>query len=1009
MSSLFLYDTEALSQLVPDNIYKQGLVYFRQDRVIDVYEQNRKLIAQVEGSKDDFPYDLELSVNKHNRLVAECDCHHSEICKHAVAALLSFTDELQQQDTHGSALENAIKDRVKKGQTEVKAKHVSGHPVFGNWQASSLISSTHWQQTYQIQIRSLTDRINYCSCPDHANNQLGTCKHIEAALHTISKKPALKSQQPQTPFIYIDAESNTESNTKINHSNIKLQRTANQGSHLSKLLDAYFNREGEFIGELPTDYFKLSDLLFGRDEISVGPDVKIWVEALVSNQAHQVKAQQIVNQIKLSGGQLPGVKATLYPYQVNGVAFLAANGRALLADDMGLGKTLQAIAATTWLMQHSAVKRTLIICPASLKFQWAREIEKFTGLKTQIIQGNAEKRQAQYRQDKPFFVINYELLLRDLTTINEQLAPDLMILDEAQRIKNWRTKIASAVKLIQTDYAFVLSGTPLENRLQDLYSLMQVVNPKTLGPLWRYMSDFHICDDKGKVLGYRNLTELRTRLEPVMLRRNRSIVSDQLPSRITNQLDLPMSNKQRELHDTALSNAGRLATIAKRRPLTPTEQNRMMAALQQTRMACNAAGLVDKETIGSPKLKELKNLIEEFCLNSGLKVVIFSQWKGMTDMVEALARSMNQGYVHLHGQVPTHKRGELMDRFQQDDATTLFISTDAGGTGLNLQAGSVVINMDIPWNPAVLEQRNARVHRLGQTKSVQIILMVSADSYEERVLALVNNKQLLFDNVISEGASEDVVGLSKQSVANVINEMVNDTGLKDELQQDASLLTPNSDPMTQTEAVSASDQAPVSGGDAKNETYVNDIVQQMQQTLGQQIQQVMAKEGGLLVIVDQLTDEAVAYIDQLPSPIPVAIIDQRTLNMLERLGSSSPIANAKPLPLESLHPWLNRARQQLGAAQILIEQDQTAGVMEVLCSATSALVSDKASHSQLIPPEEVTVWLYSQGLSQQLFTIEETALLSKIFSLRLSTDIPMALLQQMMIELNQLLGCLENY
>jgi hypothetical protein len=442
----------------------------------------------------------------------------------------------------------------------------------------------------------------------------------------------------------------------------------------------------------------------------------------------------------------------------------------------------------------------------------------------------------------------------------------------------------------------------------------------------------------------------------------------------------------------------------------------MMAALQQTRMACNAAGLVDKETIGSPKLKELKNLIEEFCLNAGLKVVIFSQWKGMTDMVEALARSMNQGYVHLHGQVPTHKRGELMDRFQQDDATTLFISTDAGGTGLNLQAGSVVINMDIPWNPAVLEQRNARVHRLGQTKSVQIVLMVSVDSYEERVLAMVNNKQLLFDNVISEGASEDVVGLSKQSVTSVINELVKDTEPKDGSQQEASLLSPDFDPTTQavakteseSESESESDHVPVPGGDANHETYINDIVNQIQQALGQRIQQIMAKEGGLLVIVDQLTDEAVSYIDQLSSPIPVAIIDQRTLNMLERLGSSSPIANAKTLPLESQHPWLNRAKQQLSAAQILIRQDQTAGVMELLCSAASALVSDKADRPQLILPEEVTVWLYSQGLPQQLFTIEEIALLSKIFSLRMSPDVPMALLQQMMIELNQLLACFEK-
>ena len=994
MSNLFLYDTEALSNLVPQNIYQQGLIYFKQERVIEVYEQDKKLFAQVEGSNADFPYDLELSIDNQDQLSANCDCNDREICKHTVAALLSFANDLSRQETTGSAMDDAIKDRIKRGQTEVRVKHIDGHPVFGAWQAASVVSSTHWQQTYQIQIRSLVERINYCTCPDHANNQLGTCKHIEAVLHFINKQADLNDQQPLTPFVYLDTE---------NGEKIRLQRTAGINPPLLELLNLYFDSDGEFTGDLPDGFFKFSDQVFGSDKISVGPDVRKWVEELVANQSHQLRARQIVSQIKLSGGRLAGVNAKLYPYQVDGVAFLAANGRALLADDMGLGKTLQAISATTWLMQHTGVKRTLIICPASLKFQWAREIEKFTSLKTQIIQGNAEKRQAQYRQDKPFFVINYELVLRDLSTINELLRPDLIILDEAQRIKNWRTKVASAVKLIRSDYAFVLSGTPLENRLQDLYSLMQMVNPKVLGPLWRYMSDFHICDDKGKVLGYRNLSELRQRLEPVMMRRNRSIVSDQLPARTTTQLDLPMSDKQIELHDSGLSSASRLAQIAKRRPLTPSEQNHMMTALQQARMACDAAGLVDKETKGSPKLKELKNLIDEFCLQGGLKLVIFSQWKGMTDMVEELVRTMGLGYVHLHGQVPTHKRGDLMQQFQQDDATSIFISTDAGGTGLNLQAGSVIINMDIPWNPAVLEQRNARVHRLGQTKNVQIILMVSADSYEERVLKLVKNKQLLFDNVISEGATEDVVGLSKQTVTTVINDLNQNLEPKDTLVEPATApslaeIAPDSANELQQQVTEARPEI------TDDEAAVNNVVQKIQQSFGRHIDQILVKEGGLLVIIDQLTEQAETFVDQLTSPVPIALIDLKTLRMLERLGDGSPISGAQPLTQAPETPWLTRARQQLAAAHILMEQELDTGVIELLCSAATALITYKAELSQLISTEEASVWIYNQGLQQQPLMPEEVMVLAKIFSLRLSINIPTPLLQQSLDDLEQLLA-----
>lgn len=162
-------------------------------------------------------------------------------------------------------------------------------------------------------------------------------------------------------------------------------------------------------------------------------------------------------------------------------------------------------------------------------------------------------------------------------------------------------------------YAFVLTGTPLENRLEDLYSLLQVIDPRVLGPLWRHLVDFHITDDRGKVLGYRNLSELRRRLRPVMLRRDRSLVRDQLPERIVQRIDVPMSGIQEGIHDAALKAAGQLAQIMRRRPLTPSEQNRMLAALQQARMACDAAGLVDKETEESPKLDELETLLDELC------------------------------------------------------------------------------------------------------------------------------------------------------------------------------------------------------------------------------------------------------------------------------------------------------------------------------------------------------------------------------------------------------------
>ena len=164
-----------------------------------------------------------------------------------------------------------------------------------------------------------------------------------------------------------------------------------------------------------------------------------------------------------SGGRLPEVQAKLYPYQTDGVAFLAGRGRALLADDMGLGKTLQAIAAAYWLHRHDGVERVLVVCPASLKLQWARGDPAFYRCRGPHRARPGATRGVQYRKGKGFYVVNYELVMRDLGVINAESHTDLLILDEAQRIKNWRTKIAGAVEQIGSRYAFVLTGTPLEN------------------------------------------------------------------------------------------------------------------------------------------------------------------------------------------------------------------------------------------------------------------------------------------------------------------------------------------------------------------------------------------------------------------------------------------------------------------------------------------------------------------------------------------------------------------
>ncbi len=994
----FIFDIEQLYAVAPEHIIRQGLAHFQHNSVTELGCEGDRLQGYVEDRESGEILTTGLDYDGDGNLDISCDCSkESSFCRHAIALLYAYANDKEGNDELCGAVDNAIEERVKRGRAEVEVKKQGGKPGFGLWSARSISVASHFSGSYRVHIRSLTQRANYCSCPDFTGNQLGTCKHIEATLQKISKQrnyARLKREGISYPYIFL--------NWGVqNAPQIALHRCAESHTGLDSILQEYFDDQGLFSGRLPDDFFRLAEQLENREDIDLGQDALDFAKRKAADAVHAARARTIREEIIKSAGRLPGIKAKLYPYQVEGVAFLAANGRALLADDMGLGKTLQAIAAASWLHQHAHVERVLIVCPASLKHQWAREIKRFSGLEVEIIQGNAAARGVLYRRTCVFTIINYELVLRDLSVINEQFSPDLLILDEAQRIKNWRTQIATAIKLIPSRYAFVLSGTPLENRLEDLYSLMQVVDPRVLGPLWRYLIDFHITDEKGKVQGYRNLSELRMRLAPVMLRRDRRLVADQLPARIQQQIDLPLTDKQRELHDAAMSAAGSLAQISKKRPLTPGEQHRMMAALQQARMACDAAGLVDKETPGAPKLDELDRLLDELCVQGGRKAVVFSQWTQMTEMVERRINKLGLGCVRLHGGVPTSKRGELMDRFRDNDSIQVFISTDAGGVGLNLQSASVLINLDIPWNPAVLEQRIARIHRLGQRENVQVILLVTPEGYEGRVMELVQNKQNLFDNVIDPDASEDVVGVSPK----LLEKLLQDLTVREQAGA-ASANTETDLEGAQNAAADLADNAIQPSMEKRDtEAEITRCIETLQHRLGSRIERIMGANGGLLVIIDHVDEAEEHFSQQLSatSDIQIALIDLPSLNSLRRLGLLSeqqPVYyHSADTRQQDVTPALMIfANQRLTAAETLLQQDMTAPAMDLIVAALLATAAVRAGLAHAITIEQAGIWVYSEALPNGWLDESQASLIMRVVALMQADSIPESLLGDLLQE-----------
>jgi SNF2 family DNA or RNA helicase len=448
------------------------------------------------------------------------------------------------------------------------------------------------------------------------------------------------------------------------------------------------------------------------------------------------------------------LKVPLLPYQLDGVAFAASAGRAVLADDMGLGKTIQGVGVAEMLAREAGIRRVLIVCPASLKSQWKSEIHRFCDRQVQLVAGPNANRREQYATDGFFTVCNYEQVLRDILDI-EQVKWDVIILDEGQRIKNWESKTARVMKGLRSPFALVLSGTPLENRLEDLYSVVQFIDQRRLGPGFRFFNEHRIVDEKGKVLGYKNLDALRANLRPVLLRRTRDSVKLDLPPRTMEIVRITPTDEQLALHNAHMQV---VAATVRKRFLTEMDLLRLRMGLMMCRMSADSTFLVNKEPPGhSSKLDHLADLLDELFAEEGRKVVLFSEWTTMLDLIEPLLAKRKLAFVRLDGSVPQKKRPELVHEFQTNPDCKLFLTTNAGSTGLNLQAANTVINVDLPWNPAVLEQRIGRAHRMGQTQSVQVYVLVTEGTLEESLLTTLSAKKDLALAALDPEADVDTV------------------------------------------------------------------------------------------------------------------------------------------------------------------------------------------------------------------------------------------------------------
>jgi superfamily II DNA or RNA helicase len=610
--------------------------------------------------------------------------------------------------------------------------------------------------TYKAALRSTDNTLNFCSCPDFKTNQLGTCKHIEAVLLQINAKPALRklSAVPYTPpysSVYLDYRGERT---------IKLRIGTENSIEFTKIARDFFDKNNQLIA---TAYLHFEKFL--TKAYNLHPGFRCYDDALDFIIAQRNCQQRLALTEQKKTGLLKQLsKVKLFPYQQKGVLFAVKAGRCILADDMGLGKTLQAIVCTEVMRREFNINTAVIVCPTSLKYQWKTEIEKFTGIKSIcVVEGNVLTRKAIYAQNTyDYLIVSYQVAANDYEYLNE-LEADMLILDEAQRIKNWRAKTSARIKRITTSYALVLTGTPVENNIEDLYSLMQIVNPYMLGSLHNFLSKHQVKEEvTGKVTGYKNLNEIGALLEDVMLRRTKKEVLKELPSRMDKNLFVPLTKEQAELHTEYADKVARLVNKWKRMGFL-NEQDRQMLLnmLNMMRMVSDSTYIIDQKTNHQTKLDELQNILDEIIAMPDEKVVIFSQWERMTRLVAATLTEKNIGFQYLHGGINSKNREPLFEIFREDKNCRVFLSTDAGGVGLNLQSAAYLINLDIPWNPAVLEQRIGRIYRLGQRKNVSIINLVSQGSIEHRMLDVLKFKQGVAAGILDGGDNNIFLGDDK--------------------------------------------------------------------------------------------------------------------------------------------------------------------------------------------------------------------------------------------------------
>jgi SNF2 family DNA or RNA helicase len=444
---------------------------------------------------------------------------------------------------------------------------------------------------------------------------------------------------------------------------------------------------------------------------------------------------------------LENIGLPLFEYQKIGAGFLTITESALLGDEPGLGKSIQSLATT--LIKNS--KRNLIICPSSLKLNWVDEIKKWLKDKKVIeIDGDKKKRIELWNTDSDYYIMNYELLLRDMDEILKK-EWDFIIADEATRISNPKAKQSKLIKLIPAKYKIPLTGTPFNNAVQDIWNILDFCKPNILGSFWQFTTKYCDKDRFGGIVGYKNLNELK--------------VLDELPEKLYETVYVKFSDEENKIYE-AIKNeiSSELKEYAVNKVLNDRFLSNALVKMIRLKQATGSLELVSEHQYSS-KIEALKELLKDI-LNNGSKALIFTQFSGMADI---LIRELSEYKPLLYsGKVDNITRKQNVDNFQNNEENRLMIMTSAGNYGLNLQRASYIIHYDLPWSIAKMEQREGRAHRIGQKSNVTVFNLIVQGSIDEYVLKVLYKKQTMSEEILGDKERMKKVKISRKDIKRML-------------------------------------------------------------------------------------------------------------------------------------------------------------------------------------------------------------------------------------------------